>query len=271
MAESPRYSLANEFDLPAFVEMRQVQRVADLCRVVRSTQTLGMLAGLPGVGKTWAVQHVAQHEPEPDDFRNSPVLYTAVDLKTSTRGFLINLLNCLGPDYRAPIGDMVRLVCCWIHRRLTELFIVDNAERLDAGSWEAIADIHERTRCAFLFVGPPELPHNLKNRRIHNSLSMSIEMLPLTYDELHNFILRWQQIRKRKCAKELGGRRYFFPMVQDEETEIVKEMYRVTMGNMRRIFQFIEQTERVAEVNGHYWVQIETAQAVAALMAGGRL
>lgn len=266
-----RYSLANAFDLPGFVETREVQRVADLCQALRQTPTLGMLLGMPGVGKTWAVQHVAQNEPEPEDFRCSPVIYTSYEVKTEVRGLLINLLNCLGPDYRAPIGDMARLVCCWIHRRMTELIIIDNADWLDKAAWHLLSDIQERTRCAFLFVGQPDLSRKLDGyhyRQIHNRLSLGMEMRLLTYDELFRFIKLWQHRRIRN--RDLTLRCSFIFTGLEKETEAVKEIYRVTMGNLRRVMQFIEQVERVAQVNGQGIAQLETVNAVAALMANGR-
>lgn len=266
-----RYSLANAFDLPGFVETKEVQRVSDLCQALRQTPSLGILAGMPGVGKTWAVQYVTQNEPEPEDFRCSPVIYTSYDVKTEVRGLLINLLNCLGPDYRAPIGDMTRLTCCWIHRRMTELIIIDNADWLDKSAWHLLSDIQERTRCAFLFVGQPDLPRKLEGRhyqQIRNRLALGMEMRPLTYDELFRFVKLWQHWRIRN--RDSIVKRSFHLTGLEEEAAAVKEMYRVTMGNLRRAMQFIEQAERVAQVNGHVLVQIETIHAVAALMASGR-
>lgn len=266
-----RYSLANAFDLSGLVETQEVKRVADICQALRQTRSLGMLLGMPGVGKTWATQYVAQNEPEPEDFRCSPVIYTSYDVRTEVRGLLINLLNCLGPDYRAPIGDMTRLVCCWIHRRMTELIIIDNADWLDKASWHLLCDIQERTRCAFLFIGQPDLPRKLEGRHyqlIRNRLSLSMEMRPLTYDELFRFAKIWQHWRV--THGETIVQRSFYLIGLDEDAEAVKEIYRVTMGNLRRVMQFIEQVERVAQVNGHSFVQIETINAVAALMASGR-
>ena len=182
---------------------------------------------------------------------------------------LINLLNCLGPDYRAPIGDMTRLVCCWIHRRMTELIIIDNADWLDKAAWYLLSDIQERTRCAFLFVGQPDLSRKLNGhhyQQIHNRLSLSMEMRPLTYDELFHFIKLWQKWRLRNST----GLSSFIVIGLAKETEAVKEIYRVTMGNLRRVMQFIEQVERVAQVNGQGIVQLETVNAVAMLMANGR-
>jgi DNA transposition AAA+ family ATPase len=233
--DSIRYSLANVFDLPGFVETREVQRVADLCQALRQTPSLGMLLGMPGVGKTWAVQYVAQNEPEPADFRCSPVIYTSYDVKAEVHGLLINLLNCLGPDYRAPIGDMTRLVCCWIHRRMTELIIIDKADWLDKASWHVLSDIQERTRCAFLFIGQPDLPRKMEGRHyqpIRNRLSLGMEMRPFTYDELFQFVKIWQHWRIMN--QESIVKRSFHLIGLDEEAEAVKEMYRVTMGNLRR-------------------------------------
>ena len=95
-----------------------------------------------------------------------------------------------------------------------------------------------------------------------------MEMRPLTYDELFQFVKIWQHWRIMN--QEPIVKRSFHLIGLDEEAEAVKEMYRVTMGNLRRVMLFIEQVERVAQVNGHAFVQIETINAVAALMVSGR-
>lgn len=266
-----RYSLANIFDLPGFVMTPQVQRVCDFCEAVRQTNTVGILSGLPGVGKTWAVQHKAQTEPEPEQFRTSPVLYIGADVKADVRGFLTTLLNGLGPDYRAPVGDMARLACCWIHRRLTELVIVDNAHWLDKTSLEMLADIHDRTRCAFILVGPEELSAKLRRHRgLENRVSISLEMLPLSYDELFAFLQRWTQ-RQEALPPPSGFHWHHYIMEHQHEPEIVKEIYRVTLGNLRHAQQFMDQAARVTMINRQYCIQLETAQVVAVLMRTGRL
>lgn len=141
---------------------------------------------------------MAQSEPEPADHRASPVIYTRYSVESVIRDLLINLLNCLGPDYRAPIGDMSRLVCSWIHRRMTELIIIDDADRLSKDVWLLLSEIHDRTRCAMLFVGQPSLAHRLRGkhyRQIHSRLSLGMELRTLTYDELLHFIQMWQRKR----------------------------------------------------------------------------
>jgi DNA transposition AAA+ family ATPase len=57
--DTPSLSPANLFDLPGFIETQPTRRVADLCAALRQTRTLGLLIGLPGVGKTWAAQSAA--------------------------------------------------------------------------------------------------------------------------------------------------------------------------------------------------------------------
>jgi len=269
--EDIRYSLANAFELPAFVTTLQVQRVHDFCEAVRKTHTVGLLTGMPGVGKTWAAQHKAQIEPEPEDFRTSPVLYTSADARAGIRGVLVDLLNCLGPDYRAPIGDMTRLVCCWIHRRMTELIIIDNAQWLDKASLELLCNIHERTRCAITLVGPPELPKKMNRyREIQNRVSIILEMLPLTYDELFEFLQQWFLLYN-DFPPGTGMDSRHYNLECRHQPDIVKEVYRVTLGNLRRVRQFMDQAARVTMVNEHYWIELETAQVVAVLMSTGRL
>ncbi len=124
---------------------------------MQHSHTLGFLVGLAGVAKTWAVQYAAQQVGQPEERLASPVLYTCIDVENTPRTFVRNLLTCLGPDYRAPVPDLTTLVCCWIHRRMTSLIILDEADRLDKTSWEIIRDIHDRTRYAVLCVAQPGL------------------------------------------------------------------------------------------------------------------
>ena len=252
---------------------KEIQRVADLCDALRQTPTLGLLLGMPGVGKSWAVQHAAAHVPEPADHRASPVIYTRYSLKSDVRGLLVNVLNCLGPDYVAPVGQMSRLVCCWIHRRMTELIIIDNADWLNKAAWHMLAEIHDRTRCAFLLVGQSGLAQKLRTPTymlLHNRVSLELEMQQLSYDQLVRFVEQWQ--RQRMLSASSAVVRYSFYLDDlDTKMEALKLLYRVTMGNLRRLMQFIDQVERVTQVNSQHFVPIETFHAVAALMAGGKL
>ena len=150
---------------------------------------------------------------------------------------------------------------------MVELIIIDEAERLNRDSWEILRDIHDRTRCAFLFAGQPDLPRRLQRREaLYNRLSLTMELVPLTFDELFEFVLQWQMKRPRPGHRSSMEAEFFvFDDDDFEDTEIIKELYRVTLGNMRRVQQFIDQAERVATLNGETMVLIDTARAVATL------
>jgi len=224
------------------------------------------------VGKTWAVQYVAQQEPEPEDFISSPVLYTTVDVKNTPGSLLANLLNCLGPDYRAPVPEMINLTCCWTHRRMVNLIILDEADRLDKTSREVIRDIPDRTRCAFLLVGQPDLPAKLRrDEPFLNRVSLTVEMVPLNFDGLVEFLLNWQERRPKQDSRESREASFYIIPNQDpEELHIIKEIYRVTLGNLRRVEQFIQEAEYIAGVNGHAFVGLPVAEAVAIMLADKR-
>lgn len=266
LVPAPQLSLANAFYLPQVVPTLQMQQVKDVCAALRQARMMGLLVGLPGVGKTWAVQHAAQLEPEPDVFIASPVLYTTADVVNTPEALLHNLLNCLGPDHRTTVPDMTQMVCCWLHRRMVELIIIDEADRLDVISWELLRDIHERTRCAFLFVGQPGLQAAFyRNERLLNRVSLIIEMTPLTFDQLTAFVLQWQKKRGSGCA---GGEWCLMPKRIASDLHCLKEIYRVTLGNLRRVQQFLEEAERVARVNDERFVELPVVQAVAQLLSG---
>lgn len=269
--DTPSLSPANLFDLPGFIETQHTRRVADLCSALRQTRTLGLLIGLPGVGKTWAVQSAAQQQHQPELITASPVLYTAVDTENTSRALLINLLTCLGPDYRAPVADMVRLACCWIHRRQVELIILDEADRLDKTSLEMLRDIHDRTRCAFLFVGEPDL--SLKFRRhelLLNRLGITMEVPLLTFDEMVEFLLQLQKLHlQEKVALRPPHAEFFIAWEQvPEDLTLLKEIYRLTFGNLRRMDMLIKEAERIAALNGQHFVELPVVRATAKLLNG---
>lgn len=266
--DAPILSPANFFDLPGFVETKHTRRVTDLCSALQQTRAMGLLVSLPGVGKTWAVQYAAQQQHQPELITASPVLYTSVDTENTSRSLMINILTCLGPDYRAPIADTTRLACCWIHRRQVELIILDDAERLDKISLEMIRDIHDRTRCAFLFVGEPDL--SLKFRRhesILNRIGITMELPLLTFDEMAEFLLQLQTQRfQDKNYHHPQAELFITPKLVSEDLIILKEIYRLTFGNMRRMNMLIQEAERIAALNGQHFVELPVVQATARLL-----
>lgn len=269
--DPPSFSPANLFDLPGFIETRHTRRVADLCSALRQTRTLGLLVGLPGVGKTWAVQYASQQQHQPELITASPVLYTSVDSENTSRSLMINLLTCLGPDYRAPMADMTRMACCWIHRRQVELIVLDEAERLDKTSLEILQEIHDRTRCAFLFVGEPDL--NLKFRRYQsllNRLGITMEVPLLTFDEMVEFLLQFQSLYLQGKVHRAPPRAEFFIGWDQvpEDLTLLKEIYRLTFGNLRRMEMLIQEAERIAALNGQHFVELPVLRATAKLLNG---
>lgn len=267
---APELSPANAFDLPYFIETSHTRRALDLCSALQQTRTLGLLVGLPGTGKTWAVQYAAQKQHQPPLIIASPVLYTSVDVENTARTLLVNLLNCLGPDYRAPVPDMISMACCWIHRREVALIILDESDRLDKATLDVIQDIHERTRCAFLFVGEVDLAVRFrKHLSIYNRIGATLEMPQLNFDEMVHFIETWVDVRSRQRryvyhGAELNTLRHDIP----EDLILLKDIYRTTFGNLRRAIIVVQESERIADINGQRYVQLATVQAAGRLLSG---
>lgn len=270
MPATPELSPANAFDLPGFIETTHTRRVMDLCTALQQTRTLGLLVGLSGVGKTWAVQHAAKKQHQPPLITASPMLYTSADVENTPRTLLINLLNCLGPDYRAPVQDMISLACCWIHRREVALIVLDVANRLNKASLDVVQDIHERTRCAFLFVGEVDLVVQFrKHPAIFNRIGATLEMPQFNFDEMVHFLEAWVETRSRERhyiyhGAELYNVRYDEP----EDLVLLKEIYRNTFGNLRRMLLVVQEAERIADINGQRYVQLAAVQAATKLLSG---
>ena len=270
MPAMPELSPANAFDLPCFIETSHTRRIMDLCTALQQTRTLGLLVGLPGVGKTWAVQYAAQKQHQPPLITASPVLFTSVDVENTPRTLLINILNCLGPDYRAPVQDMISLACCWIHRREVALIVLDGADRLNKSSLDVIQDIHERTRCAFLFVGEVDLVIQFrKHSSLFNRIGASLEIPQFNFDEMVQFIEAW--LKKRYLERRYishSAELYTLRSEEPEDLVLLKEIYRNTFGNLRRLLLMIQEAERIADINGQHYVQLAALQAAAKLLNG---
>jgi len=268
---TPQFSPANAFHLPCFIETVHTRKTADLCSALQQTRTMGLLVGLPGVGKTWAVQHAALQQHQPELIIASPVLYTSVDVENNPHALLANILTCLGPDYRAPVPDMISMTCCWIHRRQVGLILLDEAERLDKKSLQVIQDIYDRTRCAFLFIGEFGLIHMFRrNSELHNRIGITLEISPLTFDELDKFLCAWLDLHS-KDKNDTHPRGELF-LVPDDRTEedwiLLKEIYRITQGNLRRLCFLVQEAERIAQVNRQPYVQLAVLQAATRLLTG---
>jgi hypothetical protein len=58
------------------------------------------------------------------------------------------------------------------------------------------------------------------------------------------------------------------PDSNPEDISMVKEVYRVTMGNICWLCCFIQESERIAEVNGQSYVDPSVIQATSRLLLG---
>ena len=64
-------------------------------------------------------------------------------------------------------------------------------------------------------------------------------MLPLTFDELFDFLPQWRS-SSYMLPSDTGVSRHLYFIEYLHGAEIVKEIYRVTSGNLRRVRQFMD-------------------------------
>lgn len=174
-------------------------------------------------------------------------------------------MDCLEPNYRTPISDLSRAVCTRIHRRQVALIILDEADRLDKTSWDLIRDLHERTHCAFLMVGQPDLTYRLRMKEpLLNRVSLTVEMSPLLFNEVIEFLCAWQVDRFHYTLRNPAQ----FCILPDDpdHLKMLKQIYQITLGNMRRLCYFIQEAEGIATLNGQKFVELPVVQATTELL-----
>lgn len=136
---------------------------------------------------------------------------------------------------------------------LTQLIVVDEADRLSTNALEQVRDIYDRTHIGVVLIGMPGLEKRLaRYPQLYSRVGFVHHFRPLNRREM-NCVLpwKWQQLDFRYDADD--------PL----EKEAAVTIMRITGGNFRLIHRLFAQIERVLEINELYKITkdvVETAR-----------
>ena len=255
----------------AFLVTKEYRRFAEFCDAVRRYRYIGLCYGPPGVGKTLSARHYADwdhleqafaHEldgeqpriPRVADCRS--IVYTPTMAETPrTLAATIHGLRCrltwAVEDARSPTGaDLVTRM----KAELTELILVDEADRLKMTALEQLRDVYDREHFGLVLIGMPGLEKRLaRYPQLYSRIGFAHAYRPLSSEELW-FILEhhWRQLGFTLSPSDFT------------DTEAVAAIARITGGNFRLIQRLFTQIERLLEINRLRAVTkevVETARA----------
>ena len=242
-----------------FIATKEPRRFVEFATAVRKHRYIGLCFGPAGVGKTLSARRYANWDmAEPliedwgprtpaDAIANAALARSRAVFHTPTvLGTLRSLRDTLDEH-------MVRVGLCieehsdadgagpGVHdsRRLVELLIIDESERLPTTAIELIRDIFDRTGVGVILIGMPGLEKRLSRYpQLFSRVGFAHHYRPLQGDELTFVLTRhW-----RRLGLALDDADF-------TDTQAIAAIARITGGNFRLLHRLFVQIGRILKIN----------------------
>lgn len=254
---------------PEFILTKEHRRFAEFCDACRRYRYIGLCYGTPGVGKTVSAQMYADwarlsylSNLQRNEFPQAPavvvhrtVLYT-VPVTLSPGRILKEIAQLRATlNYVLMATETVSATDSVMahplrHGDLTELVLVDEADRLRTNTLEQIRDIYDRSQIGIVLIGMPGIEKRLSRYpQLYSRVGFVHHYRPLSASEMESVLpVKWQQLR--------------VPYVPDDrqQKEAVATIMRITGGNFRLIHRLFMQIERIMEINQLHTITKEVVE-----------
>lgn len=178
----------------------------------RRKPKMGLITGLPGMGKTIAAQdyldNLAPHA--------HTALPIAIKIKVKPRSTPLALakviMDGLQEKYRGnTIFEIADEAAAAIERNDLKLIIVDEADRLNEDSFEVLRHLFDKTGCPILLVGLPSIHRVIdRHEQFSSRVGPRMQFKPLELEEILNVVLpqlvfpRWTYDPQREADRLMG-------------------------------------------------------------------
>jgi len=264
---------------PPFLVTKEHRRFAEFADTVRRYRYIGVCWGPPGVGKTLSARQYAGTD---DWERWQRVLGT--DKTTDAGpvpGTVLSARTALWtPTVTATakeVDQALPRVCqqiSWavdyqqhghvdplMHPQstasgLTELLIVDEADRLKTIGLEQVRDYYDRHHVGVILIGMPGIERRLaRYPQLYSRIGFAHEYRPLNPDELTVVLTR------RWHADGLAAAPGNAPTDDFTETVAIATIARITGGNFRLVDRLLTQIQRIQHINDLDTITPEVVEA----------
>jgi len=263
-----------------FLVTQEHRRFTEFTDTVRSHRYIGVCWGPPGVGKTLSARHYAgsddwarwQHDlaigaeagPVPDRVLRARAAVWTPTVCASTREVDQALPRACQQISYAVDYHQHGNVDPFVHTdsagsALTELLIVDEADRLKATGLEQVRDYYDQHRLGVILIGMPGIEKRLaRYPQLYSRIGFAHEYRPLTSDELTAVLTRRWQTTDLTDDDALA------------QTVAIATVARITGSNFRLIDRPLTQVERIREINHLTAVTPEAVDAAREALLIGR-
>jgi DNA transposition AAA+ family ATPase len=263
-----------------FLVTKEHRRFVEFCNACRRYHYIGICYGPPGVGKTLSSRVYANWHrieplldayaegllPEPPILNCRTVFYTPSVATTAHRlEKEVTLLRCrvshLVDMMHHLVAGEVDFPLRFDTPDITELLIIDEADRLKTAGLEQMRDIFDRGHIGLIFVGMPGLEKRLaRYPQLYSRVGFVHSFRPLCADEMR-FILehKWLQLGLTLNPDDFT------------DTEASAAVIRITAGNLRLVQRLFSQIERIMQINEMQTVTKEVVEAARECLVIGPL
>lgn len=244
-------------DQPAFLATREHRRFTEFANTVRTNRYIGLCWGPAGVGKTLSARHYAavdewdtwqaalteQVEPVPARILEARTAFYTPTVAATVRQIDQGLPSaCQRISYAVDYAEH-GVIDPFVHTEsrssgLTELLIIDEADRLKATGLEQVRDYYDRHQMGVILIGMPGIEKRLaRYPQLYSRIGFAHEFRPLTAEELTAVLMQRIPPGPQNPEDNLGY------------STAVATIARITGGNFRLVDRLLTQVRRVQTLN----------------------
>jgi DNA transposition AAA+ family ATPase len=178
------------------------------------------------------------------------VANTAGRIEKEVRGVRLTLSNLL-IDMEHVLNGEEDYLLTWRTPDITELLIVDEADRLKTAGLEQIRDTYDRSNIGVILIGMPGIEKRLSRYpQLYSRVGFVHHFKPLGAKEIE-FVLehKWQQLGLKFNPNDFT------------DTEAKGAIIRITGGNFRLLHRLFTQIERIMKINEVNLITKEVVEA----------
>ena len=252
----------------SFVTTKEYRRFAEFCDTCRRYRYIGLCYGPPGVGKTLSarqysywdeleqhIEHTIDKTISEEVLNRRSVFYTPMvdtslkrlweDISHLCNSFKRLTENAYANDHQAPLTF-------GFPSSETELFIIDEADRLKTQAIELVRDCYDRHLFGgLILIGMPGIEKRLaRYPQLYSRVGFVHLFRPLSPEEVRFlFEHQWEHLGIQLQPDDFS------------DVEALSAIIRITGGNFRLLQRLCAQIERILQINQQRVVTKEVVEA----------
>lgn len=260
---------------------RHSTRMWEVVDTVRSQKCLGLVCGVPGVGKTLTGRRYVDWQKWERDYQGvlpetwlsrKAARYMGAHAAATPKTLIRELCRTLGQEVNLH-ARWAAVSRAWadVKANGVDSLIVDEADRLDDVGLEVLRDLYDRAGVSVIIMGTPKLVRRVERLpQLYSRIGFHYAYPPLTVGETADFIARavtdWNDPQIGPRFRERQEQRKWTV----EEGAAIEVVHRLTAGIPREIRRVMEQVDRIVRVNRAPRMTIEIALEAGKLLSLGK-